>query len=127
LHGCCQYDRTGAPSTAKSCEAPAATAQPGTAAASGSLETATFKVLGECGMCEKTIVRAAKAAGASEASWDMETHIMVVKYPAGATSVEKIQKTIAENGYDTPSMKASDASYKGLPACCQYDRSAKLD
>jgi outer membrane receptor for ferrienterochelin and colicins len=134
LHGCCQYDRTGAPSTAKSCSAEppaageAASGQATPAPQAGRQEvSATFKVLGDCGMCEKTIERVAKEAGATDASWDMDTYVMVVKFPQGATSVEKIQQAIADSGYDTPTARATDKAYKALPVCCQYDRSKSLE
>jgi outer membrane receptor for ferrienterochelin and colicins len=131
LHGCCQYDRSGAPGTAKSCAASAGQAEGAAvsvqAQSVAALTTATFKVRGDCGMCEKTIVRAAKDAGAVEASWDMDSHVMVVKFPEGATTVEKIHQAIAAKGYDTPTVLASEATYKALPTCCQYDRDQKLD
>src|SRR5438034_9522264 len=40
----------------------------------------TFKVSGECGTCKKKIEKAAKTAGASYASWDMKSKVLVVKY-----------------------------------------------
>lgn len=134
LHGCCQYDRSGAPSAAKSCgmDMPASGEKasiPAAVPVDGKTKeiTATFKVLGDCGMCEKTITRTAKEAGATDASWDMDTYVMVVKFPEGTTTVEKIQEAIARSGYDTPTLKATEAAYKALPACCQYDRSKSLE
>jgi hypothetical protein len=83
----------------------------------------SFKVAGECGTCKKKIEKAAKEAGATYAAWDMHSKILKVSYNAG-TDVASIQQKIADAGYDTPKFKASDAAYKGLDKCCQYDRQA---
>ncbi|MCE3283385.1 MAG: copper chaperone, partial [Chitinophagaceae bacterium] len=84
----------------------------------------TIKVWGNCGMCQKTIEKAAKDAGASYASWSDETHLLVVKYSDKATNSKKIQEKIASKGYDTQDVTASDATYDKLHGCCKYDRKA---
>ena len=90
-------------------------------------KTETFKVLGNCGMCQKTIQTAATKAGASKAAWDMDAHTLTVTFDGGKMSVEKIQEGIAKSGYDTPKFKATEADYNNLPGCCQYDRSESLE
>jgi periplasmic mercuric ion binding protein len=85
-------------------------------------KTETFKVSGNCGMCKSTIEKAAKAAGATSASWDEETKDLTVKYSSSSTNAAKIQKKIAAVGYDNVSFKATVEAYKKLPACCQYER-----
>ena len=97
------------------------------ASAQKSTVTETFKVLGNCGMCQKTIQNAALNAGAKTATWDMEAHSLTVTFKEGKTSVEKIQQAVAKSGYDTPKFKATEAAYSGLHACCQYDRSESLE
>ncbi len=84
-------------------------------------KTETFAVSGNCGSCKKNIEKAALNAGATEASWDMENKTLAVTYPATTTPV-KIQQSIAAAGYDTPEFKASNAAYKRLDKCCQYER-----
>lgn len=84
--------------------------------------TETFKVNGNCGMCESTIEKAAKTAGASFADWDKESKIMTVKYSTKSLNLAKIQKSIADVGYDNEGAKAEDAAYNKLPGCCKYDR-----
>lgn len=84
-----------------------------------------FKVAGECGTCKKKIEKAAKSTGASYALWDTDSKVLTVKYASTTTNKAKIEQAIAEAGYDTPDVKASDDAYKQLDGCCQYDRSAK--
>ncbi|MBX7224652.1 MAG: cation transporter [Chitinophagales bacterium] len=92
------------------------------AMASSNLTTATFKVSGVCGMCEKTIETAAYIKGVKKADWNQKTHIITVTYDATKTNVDNIQKSIAKSGYDTEKYKASDEAYNGLHACCKYPR-----
>jgi mercuric ion binding protein len=84
--------------------------------------TDTIKVWGNCGMCKSTIEKAATKAGASTAVWNEDTKKLVVTYNAGKTSNQKIQQQVAAAGYDTEKATASEAAYKSLHACCQYDR-----
>lgn len=90
-----------------------------------SQKTETFGVSGNCGMCKKTIEKAAKDAGASFADWNKDSKILTVKYKAKSTDLLKIQQKIAEAGYDNAGAKASDKNYNNLHGCCQYDRAAK--
>ncbi len=88
-------------------------------------KTETFEVFGNCGMCKKTIEKAAKDAGASFADWNKSTKKMTVKFKSKKTDLSKIQQKIADAGYDNAGAKASDSSYNNLHGCCQYDRSGK--
>jgi periplasmic mercuric ion binding protein len=81
-----------------------------------------FKVWGECGMCEKTIEKAALKAGASTASWNQDSKILSVRYASGKTSSSEIQQSIAAAGYDTKAFTASGSAYENLPAYCHYQR-----
>ncbi len=89
--------------------------------------TESFKVLGNCGMCQKTIQNAAIQAGAMKVDWDKELHVLTVTFKRVKTSADKIQKAIAKTGYDTPKYKATDAAYNKLHGCCQYDRTESLE
>lgn len=87
-------------------------------------KTSSFKVAGECGTCKKKIEKAAKAAGASYALWNVDTKMLTVKYADAATGKSKIEEAIAGAGYDTPDVKATDEAYKSLDECCQYQRTS---
>ncbi|MBP7273939.1 MAG: heavy-metal-associated domain-containing protein [Saprospiraceae bacterium] len=86
------------------------------------MQTATFKVWGNCGMCEKKIERAAKIKGVSKADWDVDTHIMTVIYNSEKANLDDIQKKIAGVGYDTEKFRAPEKVYEKLHHCCQYER-----
>ena len=92
---------------------------------SAQTSSATFKVSGNCGMCKKTIESAATTSGASSANWDNKSKMLTVSFDAATTSILKIQTAIADAGYDNEGVKASDAAYDKLHACCQYDRHAE--
>jgi mercuric ion binding protein len=86
-----------------------------------------FKVSGECGTCKKKIEAAAKSAGASYASWNIDTKELSVKYNSTSSNTAKIEKAIAAVGYDTPEYKATNDSYNKLDDCCKYERSSVTD
>jgi len=81
-----------------------------------------IKVWGNCGMCKKTIEKAAKSAGATTASWNEETKQLNVAYSAKKTNSVKIQQAVAKSGYDTQDYTAEIETYNNLHGCCQYDR-----
>ena len=82
---------------------------------------------GECGTCKKKIETAAKKAGATYALWNVDSKELTVKYNSTTTNSAKIQKTIADAGYDTQDFKASDKAYNSLDGCCQYERTTNTD
>ena len=84
----------------------------------------TFKVYGECGMCKKTIEKAAISSGATTANWNEKKKALTVSYNTAQTSNLQIQQAIAAVGYDTRDLKANDAAYDKLDECCKYDRKA---
>ena len=85
-------------------------------------KTDTIQVSGNCGSCKKHIETAAKEAGATYADWNKDTKKLVVSYSATITSLKTIEQKIADTGYDTQDVKASDSAYKKLDECCQYER-----
>ena len=87
-------------------------------------KTDTFQVSGNCGMCETKIEKAAKAAGATYADWNKDTKIITVKYNSSSSNLAKIQKSIAESGYDNAGVKTTTEAYDKLHGCCKYDRTA---
>lgn len=86
-------------------------------------KTETFQVLGNCGMCKRTIEKAAASAGTTSAIWDAERDLLTVTFDPAKTSVDAIQKAVALSGYDNAGYKAPDEAYNNLHGCCQYDRS----
>lgn len=87
------------------------------------VKTETFKVYGNCGMCENRIEKAAGSInGVSTADWNRKTKIIAIKYDSSKTSLAKIHQTIAKAGHDTDKEKAKDADYEKLHACCRYQR-----
>jgi Cu(I)/Ag(I) efflux system membrane fusion protein len=82
---------------------------------------ATFKVSGNCEMCKERIETAAKSVpGVDQATWDMDSKIIQVSFNKEKTSLEDIQRAIADAGHDTGKYKASDEVYNSLPECCLY-------
>jgi mercuric ion binding protein len=88
------------------------------------VKSETIKVWGNCGMCKTHIEKAAKEAGATTAIWNKDKKILTVKYDVSKTDNQKIQKSVADAGYDTKDFTGSDEAYKNLEECCQYDRKA---
>lgn len=97
----------------------ACTAQPTSLA---NLQTETFTVRGNCGMCKKAIEKSLKVDGVVKADWDQDTKIMTVSYDSTRISLDQIQRNIAAAGYDNDGQRGNDQAYANLPDCCQYDR-----
>lgn len=86
-------------------------------------KTEKFKVYGNCGMCEKTIEKAAQSVeSVTSADWNKETKMMEVTFDESKTNVHKVHMAIAKVGYDTEMHKANDEVYNKLPGCCKYER-----
>ncbi|WP_372753279.1 heavy-metal-associated domain-containing protein [Labilibaculum sp.] len=91
--------------------------------AKAEVKKASFKVSGNCGMCEKTIESAAKAVeGVLSADWDKKTKKMVLSFDTEKTTLHAVHKAIASVGYDTDKVKANDDVYSRLHSCCKYER-----
>lgn len=88
-------------------------------------KTETFKVWGNCGMCQKTIETAASKKGEAKASWDKDTKIATLTFDSTKTNADAILKRIAYSGYDNVKFLAPDDAYSKLAECCQYDRPKK--
>ena len=89
----------------------------------GDHKTETFKVYGNCGMCEKTIEGSLKnVKGIDKADWNKETKMMEVTFDPEVTTLTEIKQKIADVGYDTDEVRATEKVYKSLPGCCQYER-----
>lgn len=87
----------------------------------------TFGVRGNCGMCKKTIEKAANSVeGVTAANWDIDLKKIDVKYDDSKTDEMAIHKAIAASGYDTDQVAGSEEAYKELPKCCQYDHGMEM-
>lgn len=98
----------------------------GYTAIAGNANKEKFKVYGNCGMCEKTIEKAAKSVdGVKKANWNQKTKMMEISFDAEKTNIEAIHQAITDEGYDTEKATAKDEVYEALHSCCKYDRPEK--
>lgn len=86
------------------------------------LSTETLAVWGKCEMCKARIEKAAKAAGATAADWNVETKMLAITFPVEKTSSAIIEQKIAGVGHDTKNLTAPNLAYDKLEGCCKYDR-----
>ena len=88
----------------------------------------SFGVRGNCGMCKKTIEKAAKSVeGVSDATWDVDKKKIDVSFDGTMTDAMVIHKAIAASGYDTEKVSGDEEAYKNLAGCCQYDHEMKMN
>lgn len=87
-----------------------------------SVKKQTIKVYGNCGQCKKKIEKSAMSAGAAYANWNVKTKMLEMSYDPSISNPVKIETAIANTGYDTQDVKASNDAYNKLDECCQYDR-----
>jgi periplasmic mercuric ion binding protein len=90
--------------------------------AQSAVKKQTVKVYGNCGQCKKKIEKSAISAGAAYANWNVKTKMLKMSYDPSISNPIKIETAIANTGYDTQDVKASDDAYNKLDECCQYDR-----
>jgi copper chaperone CopZ len=90
-----------------------------------SAATKTFQVSGNCGMCKKTIEKAARIPGVKSAVWDVKTKNLVLTYNEDKTNPEQVLREVAYAGYDNELYVAPDNAYNDLHGCCKYKRSGK--
>jgi hypothetical protein len=86
------------------------------------IKTATYTVDGNCGMCKKTIEKAAFAKGLAKGVWDKDKKTILLTFDSVATNADAILKRIALVGYDNEKYRATDEDYNKRPECCHYDR-----
>jgi len=85
------------------------------------VQTASFKVHGNCDMCKVRIEKVANALfGVTGAVWEAESQLIKLEYDPELVDVETIHKAIAKAGHDTEKNKADDKVYENLPPCCMY-------
>ncbi len=92
-----------------------------TLAFAGTSITQTIHVFGNCNSCKKRIEKPLKSLdGVEKASWDKDTKQLTVTFDPEKVSEVIIRKAVAEAGYDTDSLRATNESYSKLPKCCKY-------
>ncbi|MDX2250379.1 MAG: heavy-metal-associated domain-containing protein [Bacteroidia bacterium] len=84
------------------------------------ITTVEFNVDGVCGMCKSRIENAALIKGVKMAEWNQKSHILKVVYDANKISEKEVHEAVSQSGHDTEKIKASDETYKKLPACCAF-------
>lgn len=83
----------------------------------------TFTVAGKCDMCKSRLELAAmRMKGVSEATWDVDTQEMKVRFDSSKHSEDDVMKAMAKVGHDTEKYQSKDITYKNLPGCCKYKR-----
>jgi copper chaperone CopZ len=88
----------------------------------------SFGVRGNCGMCKKTIEKAAnKVEGVANATWDVDKKKIDVSFDDAKTDAMAIHKAIAASGYDTKKVLGSEDAYKNLPICCKYEHDMEMN
>ena len=92
------------------------------------INMASFGVRGNCGMCQKTIEKAANSVeGVSSAEWNKEKKVIMVSYDNTKISLMDVHKAIAASGYDTEKISANPDAYNKLPGCCKYDHEMEMN
>jgi mercuric ion binding protein len=82
----------------------------------------SFGVRGNCGMCKRTIEKAANSVGGvMNAIWDVDQKKIAVSFDESKIDAMAIHTAIAASGYDTEKVAGNEAAYKDLPGCCKYD------
>jgi copper chaperone CopZ len=88
----------------------------------------SFGVRGNCGMCKRTIEKAANnVEGVATAAWDVDKKKIAVSFDESKTNEMAIHKAIAASGYDTEKVNGDLDAYEGLPGCCKYDHSMEMN
>ena len=88
----------------------------------------SFGVRGNCGMCKKTIEKAANGVdGVTKATWYVDKKKIDVSFDNVKTDAMAIHKAIASSGYDTDKVTGNEAAYNDLPGCCQYDHEMMMN
>ena len=93
-----------------------------------SMTELSFGVRGNCGMCKKTIEKAAHGVqGVESADWDVDKKKIKVSFDDTKTNGMAIHNAIAASGYDTEKVAGNNEAYKDLPGCCQYDHEMTMN
>lgn len=79
-----------------------------------------IKTSAVCGMCKARIERnLAFEKGVKEATLDVKSKVVTIKYNPAKTDVNKLKANISKTGYDAEEVLADEAGYAKLPSCCK--------
>jgi mercuric ion binding protein len=94
-----------------------------TKASNAKVETTVIQVpTVVCGSCVTTITKALKKVnGVKTTKVDVEKKTATVTFASTKTTLSKIEKAIANAGYDANKIKRDPAAYEKLDACCKQD------
>ena len=88
----------------------------------------SFGVRGNCGMCKKTIEKAANSVeGVTQANWDKDKKKINISFDDTKTDAMAIHHAIAASGYDTEKATGDLDAYENLPGCCKYDHDMEMN
>ena len=82
----------------------------------------TFHVWGNNETCKKTIEKACKLSGVSDAKWNPDSKLLVFKVDTSIITTDAVLKSVASAGYDNELFFGNDYAYSNLPEACQYER-----
>lgn len=92
------------------------------------LTETSFGVRGNCGMCKKTIEKAANNVdGVVSVNWDVDKKKIDVSFDDNKTNEIAIHNAIAESGYDTDKINGNLDAYNNLHGCCKYDHDMEMN
>ncbi|MCX6143267.1 MAG: heavy-metal-associated domain-containing protein [Ignavibacteriales bacterium] len=75
-----------------------------------------------CGSCVTTVTNALKKVdGVKTAKVDLKKKTATVTYASTKATVDKLEKAIADAGYDANDVKRNPEAYEKLDACCKTD------
>ena len=57
--------------------------------------------------------------GIKSVDLDLETKVLTLEYRTDKTDADKLRTAVSKIGYDADDVKADEAAYQKLPACCQ--------
>jgi mercuric ion binding protein len=85
------------------------------------VETSTISLPSiKCEMCVNTIKEALKKTeGVETADVNLSAKIVMVGFDKSKTDLSKIEKAIADAGYDANNLPRNNKAYENLPACCK--------
>ena len=81
------------------------------------------EVNGNCEMCKKRIEKAAYSVkGVKSAEYHLDDKMLHLILNEEKCSALDVKKAVANVGYDTDGVKATDEAYGKLHGCCNYER-----
>ena len=83
-------------------------------------EVIKIKTSAVCGSCKTRIEKGLSGQkGITEATLDVDTKIVTVKYSPSKTTPDEIRLAISKIGYNADGVLADKAAYDKLPNCCK--------